>query len=50
VLASFLVLVVLDESKLPKAALSEKLDLLFKESSPLREVLGRSWLASVLLT
>jgi len=35
VLASFLVLVVLDESKLPKAALSEKLDLLFKESSQL---------------
>ena len=34
-LSSFLVLVVLDESKLPKAALSEKLDLLLKESSQL---------------
>ena len=34
-LASFLVLIVLDGSKLPKTALSEKFNLLLKESSQL---------------
>jgi hypothetical protein len=39
VLASFLVLIVLDGSKLPKTALSEKFNLLLKEPSQLASML-----------